>query len=565
MRSVGDRRGLPRRRPLPRRRRASSTRSAKTSTGSWGARPTTAPKTRTRRRTLVTLPGATGPVDPGRRGQLTTASRSPRPASCTRSAKLLRAAGEHDQQRHQQPNPTPTLVTLPGATGPVTQIAAGDQTASRSPRPASCTRSAATTTGSWGARPTTSPNNPNPTPTLVTLPGATGPVTQIAAGGDHSLAVTSTGQLYAFGDNSYGQLGSATNNEHRKPEPDAHARDAAGGHAARDPDRRGRRPQPRGHLDRPAVRVRLQLLGQLGSATNSGTYNPNPTPTLVSLPGATGPVTQVAAGFVHSLAVTSTGQLYAFGHNDYGQLGSTTNNGTENPNPTPTLVTLPGATRPGHPDRRRRFDSLAVTSTGQLYAFGENYSGSWGARPTTAPQNQTPRRRSWRWGRARRWMRSHVDRRRLTRLCSPRAPSSHRRSRPRKPRPSGRRSARPASQTGASALARQATAISAKRRPLGTSFLGFTLSAAAKLKIAITRSAPGLRHGRSCLAPSAKLNGRTPNIALARSPSPPSPAPWSRRAPTAFPSAGASAAARSAPAATERSSARATPLEAPSP
>jgi hypothetical protein len=40
----------------------------------------------------------------------------------------------------------------------------------------------------------------------------------------------------------------------------------------------------------------------------------------------------------------SGGQLYAFG--DYsGQLGSTTNNGTDNQNPTPTLVTLPGGSR----------------------------------------------------------------------------------------------------------------------------------------------------------------------------------------------------------------------------
>ena len=35
--------------------------------------------------------------------------------------------------------------------------------------------------------------------------------------------------------------------------------------------------------------------------------------------------------------------------------------------------------------------------------------------------------------------------------------------------------------------------------------MNFTLSAAAKLQITITRSAGGLRRGHSCLAPSAKL------------------------------------------------------------
>jgi hypothetical protein len=121
---------------------------------------------------------------------------------------------------------------------------------------------------------------------LVALPGASGPVVQVAAGQAHSLAVTSTGQLYAFGYN---------------------------------------------------------YQGQLGSATSSGTGSPNPTPALVSLPGASGPVVQVAAGQYDSLAVTSTGQLYTFGDNGFGELGSATNSGTGNPNPTPALVGLPGA------------------------------------------------------------------------------------------------------------------------------------------------------------------------------------------------------------------------------
>jgi len=53
-------------------------------------------------------------------------------------------------------------------------------------------------------------------------------------------------------------------------------------------------------------------------------------------------------------------------------------------------------------------------------------------------------------------------------------------------------------------VGKQPTAISASKKPLGTSFR-FTLSAAAKLQIAITRSAPGLQHAHSCLAPTDKL------------------------------------------------------------
>jgi hypothetical protein len=53
-------------------------------------------------------------------------------------------------------------------------------------------------------------------------------------------------------------------------------------------------------------------------------------------------------------------------------------------------------------------------------------------------------------------------------------------------------------------VSRHYTAISAKKAPLGTTFR-FTLSAAATLRITITRSAAGLRHGRSCVAPTTRL------------------------------------------------------------
>ncbi len=105
------------------------------------------------------------------------------------------------------------------------------------------------------------------------------------------------------------------------------------------------------------TRLAKTTSGQLGSTTNNhsgfdGSGTPNPTPTLVTLPGASGQATQLAAGQYHSLALTSSGQLYAFGLNDEGQLGSLANIGTEEANPTPTLVGLPG-----------RAESLGVVST----------------------------------------------------------------------------------------------------------------------------------------------------------------------------------------------------------
>jgi hypothetical protein len=219
-------------------------------------------------------------------------------------------------------------VTLPGTSGSITQAAGG---AYHSLALTSTGQLYAFGANQWGqlGTATNDSNDPNytganPTPALVPLPGAAGPVTQVAAGAWFSLALTSTGQLYAFGENRFGQLGNATNNQSEEP---------------------------------------------------------NPTPTLVTLPGASGQVSQVAAGSNHSLALTSTGQLYAFGENDCGQLGNTLNDRTEKPNPTPTLVTLPGERGPVTRIAAGSSYSLALTATGQLYAFGCDAFGELGVAP----------------------------------------------------------------------------------------------------------------------------------------------------------------------------------------
>ena len=109
--------------------------------------------------------------------------------------------------------------------------------------------------------------------------------------------------------------------------------------------------------------IGVNYYGQLGNATNNGTFNPNPIPTLVALPGQVGAITQIAAGANHSLAVTSSGQLYSFGVNYYGQLGNATNNNTSTPNPTPALVPLAAGTTIGTVAKGPEADhSLALVS-----------------------------------------------------------------------------------------------------------------------------------------------------------------------------------------------------------
>ena len=53
---------------------------------------------------------------------------------------------------------------------------------------------------------------------------------------------------------------------------------------------------------------------------------------------------QVTAGWAHSLVLATSGQLYAFGSNSFGQLGGPVNSGTGAANENPLPVALPAGT-----------------------------------------------------------------------------------------------------------------------------------------------------------------------------------------------------------------------------
>ena len=329
--------------------------------------------------TLVTLPGASGPVTQVAAALYHSLAVTSTGQLYAFGLNYVGQLGSATNNGTPKPNPTPVLVSLPGATGSVTEVAAAAYHSLAVTSTGQLYAFGNNGLGQLGSAINNGTNNANPTPVLVSLPGASGPVTQIAAGGSHSLVLTSTGQLYAFGINTSGQLGSATNNGtlSANPTPTLVSLPGANGPVTQ---------IAAGGSHSLVLTSTGQLyafgwnhVGQLGSAINNGTNIANPTPTLVTLPGASGPVTQIAAGGSHSLVLTSTGQLYAFGLNLNGQLGIATNSGTATPNPTPTLVTLPGANGPVTQIAAGGLYSLAVTSTGQLYAFGHNWFGELGS------------------------------------------------------------------------------------------------------------------------------------------------------------------------------------------
>jgi alpha-tubulin suppressor-like RCC1 family protein/serine/threonine protein kinase len=346
------------------------------------------------RPTLVALPGASGPGIQVATGYVHSLALTSTGQLYAFGENHFGQLGNPTNERSDNPNPTPTLVTLPGASGKITQIAAGGNHSLALTSTGQLYAFGENAFGQLGNATNLGSEEPNPTPTLVTLPGASGKITQIAAGAYHSLVLTSTGQLYAFGSNRYGQLGNPTKGGSGKPSatPTLVTLPGASGPVVQ---------VAAGYIHSLALTSTGQLyafgenaFGQLGNATNLGSEEPNPTPTLVTLPGASGKITQIAGGGRDSLALTSTGQLYAFGKNQFGQLGNATNLGSEEPNPTPTLVTLPGASGKITQIAAGARHSLALTSTGEFYAFGENQFGQLGDATNLESEapNPTPNR-----------------------------------------------------------------------------------------------------------------------------------------------------------------------------
>jgi VCBS repeat-containing protein len=151
-------------------------------------------------------------------------------------------------------------------------------------------------------------------------------VVAIAAGGSHSLALKSDGTLWAWGDNSKGQLGDGTTTESHTPVQvsglsSVLAIAGGGGHSLAIKS------------DGTAQAWGLNNHSQLGDGTTTDRATP------VQVSGLSS-VVAIAAGGWHSLAIKSDGTVRAWGYNNYGQLGD----GTTTSRTTPVQVsTFTGA------------------------------------------------------------------------------------------------------------------------------------------------------------------------------------------------------------------------------
>ena len=204
--------------------------------------------------------------------------------------------------------------------------------------------------------------NGSDVPVKVRLPGRT-KATAIGAGFAHSLAVTSTGAAFAWGKNYNGNLGNGSTTDSEGlvrvelPAGTKVATVAVGGEHNLAVTSTGA-----------LLAWGLNNYGQLG---NGGTGNSG-VPVDVTLPAGT-TVTEVAAGAAHSLALTSTGAVLAWGYNIDGELGD----GSKTNSDVPVKVKLPAGTK-AIAIAANGEDSLALTSTGAVYAWGYNGDGELG-------------------------------------------------------------------------------------------------------------------------------------------------------------------------------------------
>lgn len=144
-------------------------------------------------------------------------------------------------------------------------------------------------------------------PTALRIETSRSPIAAIAAGADHSLALTRDGKVYAWGGNASGQLGDGTTKDRNKPTvinqlSSIRAISAGEGFSLA--------------LDSAGVVWAWgnNVLGQLGDGTRIGKFAPVK---IVSLEAVQG----IVAGGAHAMAVQADGSLWTWGTNQFGQLG----------------------------------------------------------------------------------------------------------------------------------------------------------------------------------------------------------------------------------------------------
>ncbi|WP_376753776.1 RCC1 domain-containing protein [Candidatus Southlakia epibionticum] len=202
---------------------------------------------------------------------------------------------------------------------------------------------------------------------------------QVSGGSYHSLALSSSGAVYAWGWNGSGQLGNGTTADSHipvavkvvgTPMAGKNITQISAGGSFNDGHSLARA------SDGTVYAWGRGVYGQLGNGTTTDSNVPVAVKT-VGTPMAAKTITQISAGAGHSLALASDGTVYAWGQNTYGQLG---NNVTTNSS-SPVAVQTTGTPMAGKSIvniAAGGYHSLALADDGTVYAWGYNPTGQLG-------------------------------------------------------------------------------------------------------------------------------------------------------------------------------------------
>lgn len=210
-------------------------------------------------------------------------------------------------------------------------------------------------------------------PEAVELPAGV-KLVEVSTGYSHTIALSSTGEVYVWGEDKHGQLGPVS-------EATASAKQTA------TPERIVLPGQPqvaqvaacafyslvltaKGEV----LAMGSDLYGTLGDAKSD--YEAHPAPVKVAVPAAS----MVSCGGDFALALTTGGQVYAWGANYDGELGfEPTSREAPLPVYAPAEISIPGrVVEVASSDASGPEYALALTESGEVYGWGGNYYGELG-------------------------------------------------------------------------------------------------------------------------------------------------------------------------------------------
>jgi alpha-tubulin suppressor-like RCC1 family protein len=206
--------------------------------------------------------------------------------------------------------------------------------------------------------------------TPVAVSGLAGGVASLAAGADHTCALTNAGGVKCWGGNGSGQLGDGTTTTRHLPVDVSGLTSGIAALAAGDE-----------HTCALTSAGAVKCwggndTGQLGDGTATERHTP------VAVSGLASGVATIAAGVYHTCALTSAGAVKCWGENDFGQLGDGTRTGRRIPVAVSGLAGGVAALVAGGDH------TCALMSAGGVKCWGDNVAGQLGDGTTT--QRHTP-------------------------------------------------------------------------------------------------------------------------------------------------------------------------------